>query len=199
MKLGLFGRTFDPLHYGHLLIAEQCLEQCSLAALWFLPAGDPPHKEGSNITPGKQRLEMLKFVTAAEPRFVVHDMELQREGTTYTVDTLRAVKELEPAADLFFIMGADSLNDLPTWKDPAAIAKLATIVVVNRGTEPMFRPAEIVNLVGSEIAKRVQPVTMPGVDFSSSDIRNRIANNRSVRYMTPRSIEAYIEEHQLYK
>ena len=199
MKLGLFGGTFDPVHYGHLLIAAQCLEQCQLDALWFLPAGDPPHKEESHITPGKQRVDMLRFVTADEPRFIINEMELEREGITYTVDTLQAIKQLEPAAELFFIMGADSLKDLPTWKDPEIIASLATIVVVNRGTEPTFSPEQITELVGAEIAKNVQSVSMPGVDFASSDIRQRIAQGHSVRYMIPRSVEAYITEHELYK
>ncbi len=198
MRLGLFGGTFDPVHYGHLLLAEQCKEQCKLNEIHFIPAGDPPHKEKGIMTAGKKRVEMLEFATACAPSFHVNKIELEREGTTYTVDTLQAIQAEQPGAELFFLMGADSLDDLPTWKNPEEIAQFATIVAVNRGGESLPTLTGITNALGEEIAASIQFVTIPSVSFSSSDIRQRIAEDRSIRYMVPRAVEAYIWEQRLY-
>ncbi len=198
MRLGLLGGTFDPIHYGHLLLAAQCKEQCKLKEVCFIPSGDPPHKEKTKITAAKKRVEMLEFATACDPSFTISQIELNREGTTYTVDTLRAIQTERPDAELFFLMGADSLDDLPTWKEPKEIVKLATIVAVNRGDDPLPTIDNITAALGEEVASRIQFVTIPGVEFSSSDIRQRIAEDRCIRYMVPRAIEAYIWEQRLY-
>jgi nicotinate-nucleotide adenylyltransferase len=137
MRLGLFGGTFDPVHYGHLVLAEQCREQCALDEVWFLPAGSPPHKADAAITDGKHRAEMLELATAGMPRFRVNRMELSRAGKTYTVDTLTQLHTEDAGRELFFLIGADSLGDLPTWRQPQRISELATIVAVNRGERPL--------------------------------------------------------------
>lgn len=205
MRLGLFGGTFDPIHFGHLLLAEQCREQCGLDEIWFLPAGAPPHKQDTVISAGRIRAEMLELAIAGHRAFAVNCMELDRAGTTFTVETLQHLHEENPSRKLFFIVGADSLEDLPTWREPRQIARLATIVAVNRGVSPSAENAQHAQLdavrkaLGQAVADRIQFVTMPGIGLSATDIRQRVRQGRSIRYMTPRSVEQYIVEHRLYQ
>lgn len=205
MRLGLFGGTFDPVHFGHLLLAEQCREQCALDEVWFLPSNRPPHKDDRTITPGKARVEMLEFALAGHPTLTVNRMELDRQGTTYTVDTLEELVAEDAARELFFLIGADSLDDLPTWREPQRIAELATIVAVNRGGPNSVRCPPLPSLdavdakLGGQVASRIQSATMPGIDLSSTDIRRRVREGKSIRYMTPRAVEVYVQEHGLYR
>jgi nicotinate-nucleotide adenylyltransferase len=199
MRLGLFGGTFDPVHFGHLLLAERCREECQLDQVWFVPAGNPPHKQGEPVSPGTQRAEMLEFAIAGHPQFHVNRMELNRAGRSFTIDTLREVKSEDPQRELFFLIGADSLQDLPIWRDPAGIAELATIVAVNRGGRPMPDLQPLRNALGVEVVNRVQLITMPGIDLSSTDIRDRVRQGKSIRFMTPRACEVYIEQNGLYR
>lgn len=201
MRLGLFGGTFDPVHYGHLLLAEQCREQCQLDEVWFLPSGSPPHKQDATITVAKQRVEMLELATAGHLGFRVNDIELKRSGPTYTVDTLRALtaESDQPGRELFFLIGADSLDELVTWREPEEIAKLATIAAVNRGGEPLPESDIVRERLGPDIAAGIQTVEIPGTDISSTDIRRRVANGRSIRYMVPRAVEEFIIQHGLYR
>jgi nicotinate-nucleotide adenylyltransferase len=197
-RIGLFGGTFDPIHSGHLLLAEQCREQCRLDEVWFLPTGDPPHKRQAAITPGKSRAEMLELAVAGHPQFRVNRMELQRQGTTFTVDTLEVLHSEDPSRELCFLIGADSLAELTTWRSPARIAELATIVAVNRGDRPLPDVAPLAERLGKEFMSRLVFVTMPGIELSSTDIRRRVRAGQSIRYMTPRAVEMYIVEHRLY-
>jgi nicotinate-nucleotide adenylyltransferase len=199
MRLGVFGGTFDPVHVGHLVLAEQCREQCELDQMWFIPSGQPPHKRQAPLTTGRMRAEMLEFAIAGHPGFIVSGIELDRAGPTYTVETLEQLHEEDAARELFFLMGADSLADLAGWREPERIAELATIVAVNRGDRPLPDPAALVHLVGERIAGRVQFVTMPGIDLSASDLRRRVREGRSLRYLVPRPVEIYIHEHRLYR
>ena len=199
MRLGLLGGTFDPVHLGHLLMAEQAREQCRLDQVWLLPAGQPPHKTGAAISTGKQRAEMLEFATAGHPDLVVNRMEFSREGKTYTVDTLEQLKQDRPQDELFFIIGADSLDDLADWREPERIVEYAVVVAVNRGDRPLPAKGELAQRLGSAIASRVELVAMPGIDLSSTDIRRRVREGKSIRYMVPRAVEVYIEEHGLYR
>ncbi|MEO1997039.1 MAG: nicotinate-nucleotide adenylyltransferase, partial [Planctomycetaceae bacterium] len=160
MKLGLLGGTFDPIHLGHLILAENCLEACQLDALWFLPTGIPPHKDVSQLTPGRDRVEMLQLATAGHPHFSVHTLELDREGVAYTVDTLEEIHRDHPQAELLFLIGADSLSDLPNWRMPQRIAELAQLVAVNRGSGQ--RPPIPEKLDGC-VAARIQHVTVAGI------------------------------------
>lgn len=198
MKIGIFGGTFDPIHCGHLLLAEQCREQCGLDEVRFMVAGNPPHKTSSNITDGKLRAEMLEFAAAGIPAFVVDRMELNRQTLTYTVDTLRELSE-DGSLDLHFIMGADSLEDLPNWREPAAILELATVIAVNRGDRPMPSLDKLRGALGEIVDKRIRIVTMPGIDLSATDIRRRVHEGLSIRFQVPRSVEMYIEEHGIYR
>lgn len=199
MRLGIFGGTFDPVHFGHLILAEQCREQCQLDQIWFLPSGSPPHKDDLGITSGTHRAEMLEFAVAGQPEFLVDRRELKREGTTYTVDTLESLTAEDADRELFFLIGGDSLNDLPTWREPQKIAQLATIVAVNRGDRPLQDLETVRKQLGDAVADRIVLATMPGIDLSSTDIRQRVREGKSVRYMVPRAVEAYIAEHELYR
>ncbi len=199
MRLGLFGGTFDPIHLGHLILAERCREECRLDQVWFIPAGNPPHKQNEAISPGIQRAEMLEFAVAGHPQFSVNRIELNRTGRTFTVDTLRSIRAEDPTRDLFFLIGADSLSDLPLWRDPAGIAALATIVAVNRGDRPLPDLEALRGKLGDAVLERVQIVIMPAIDLSSTDIRRRVREGRSIRFMVPRACEVYIEQHGLYR
>ena len=198
MRLGIFGGTFDPVHYGHLLAAEQCREQCRLDEIWFVPAAVPPHKTGVEISPGKARAEMLELAVAGLPQYRVSRMELEREGPSYTVDTLAGLRRDDPSRELILILGADSLADFPTWREPSRIAELATILAVNRGrVTPDVNAAA--QQLGREFRARVQVVEMPAVDLASTDIRRRVREGRSIQFMTPRAVDMYLRQHDLYR
>lgn len=198
MRLGVFGGTFDPVHYGHLLLAEQCLEQCRLDQVWFIPAGIPPHKVARTIAPGKARGEMLDLAVAGHDRFRVDRRELDRQNPCYTVETLAELQAEDPSRELFFLLGADSLADFPAWREPRQIVELARLAVVNRGEAPLPDLAPLRAILGGALESRVEFVTVPGIDISSTDLRRRIRETRSIRYMTPRAVECYIQTHGLY-
>jgi nicotinate-nucleotide adenylyltransferase len=195
MRLGLFGGTFDPIHLGHLILAEQCREACELDRVWFVVAGEPPHKRGDR-TPLAHRLEMARIAIAGHPQFEVSELEANRPGPHYSVETLASVHAERPEDDLFFLIGADSLVDLPGWRDPAGIARLATIVVVNRPGIEEIDPTNLPEF-GPD-SKPLQIVTIPPIGIASNDLRRRLAEKRTVRYMVPRAVEAYIQAHDLY-
>jgi nicotinate-nucleotide adenylyltransferase len=201
MRLGIFGGSFDPVHYGHLLLAECCREQCRLDEVWFVPAAAPPHKQGRELAPAKARLEMLELATSGNEAFRVSSLEVDRGGVSFTVETLRAIAAEHPQAELFLLMGADSLRDLPTWREPVEILTRAIPVVVRRaGTaEPDFAPlAEMMSPARLREIRSSQ-VTMPLFEQSSTDLRERASEGRSLRYRTPRAIEKYIETQGLYR
>ncbi len=201
MRIGIFGGTFDPVHYGHLLLAETCREQCRLDQVWFLPASVPPHKQQWRLTSPGQRLDMLKLAVAGHESVIVSALEIERGGVSYTVDTLSAIHEQHAGAELFFLMGADSLQDLPTWRETGRICELAVPVVVRRrgAPEPDFNVvADVVPAARREQIRRYQ-VEMPVVEYSSTAIREFVAAGRSIRYQTPRAVEKYIETHGLYR
>jgi nicotinate-nucleotide adenylyltransferase len=199
MRLGIFGGTFDPVHYGHLLLAEQCLEQCRLDQVWFLPAGVPPHKLERTIATGRARAEMLELAIAGHDRFRIDRCELDRADPCYTFETLSALHADDPARELFFLLGADSLVDFPAWREPRRIVELARLAVVNRGEAPPPDLDPLRSVLGQGLESRIQIVTTPGVNISSSDIRRRVREAKSIRYMTPRAVECYIQMHGLYK
>lgn len=198
MRLGIFGGTFDPVHFGHLLLAEQCREQCALDEVWFLPAGLPPHKPARAVASGPARAEMLELAIAGHAQFRVDRREIKKTTPAWTVETLTELQAEDPARELYFLMGADSLHDFPTWREPARILELATLAVVNRGDAPPPDTEPVARLFGPSAIERIRLVTMPAVDLSASDIRQRIGAAESIRYMTPRAVECYIESHRPY-
>lgn len=201
MRIGIFGGSFDPVHYGHLILAEICRECCQLDEVRLVPAAIPPHKQGDDRAPNEQRLDMLNLAIGGNPAVVAWDAELQRGGVSYTVDTLQALRDERPDDELFFLMGADSLFDVPNWRKPEKICELATLAVVNR---PGSKPVDFQILSGVTSAARIQTfeqnqLEMPLVDISSSDIRARVAGGRTIRYQTPRAVEQYIATAGLYQ
>jgi len=198
MRIGLLGGTFDPVHYGHLLVAESCREQLQLDEVRFIPAAIPPHKLGEKITDGQARAEMLALAVAGCPEFVVDRRELRRVGPSFTVETLSELVAENPSAEWFLLMGADSLREFLTWKEPQKIAEMAILVACNRPGISLPAPSQIVAWVGPEIAERVVPVAIPGTDLSATDLRRRAAEGRSLRFRIPRAVEAYIAQHRLY-
>jgi nicotinate-nucleotide adenylyltransferase len=201
MRVGIFGGTFDPIHAGHLVLAEQCREQCQLDEVWFVPAAVPPHKLDAVISSAKARCEMIEFAIAGNPQFKLSRIELGREGTSYTVTTLEQLHAEEPARELFLLVGADSIRDLPTWRQPRRILELATVVAVNRGRDvlsPVETEKHLTDQLGHAAAARVQFIQMPGICISATEIRQRVASGRSIRYLAPRAVEMYIREQKLY-
>lgn len=196
MRLGMFGGTFDPIHLGHLVLAEQCREACGLDRVWFVVAGEPPHKRGDR-TAASHRLEMVRIATAGHRDFEASEIETDRPGPHYSAETVESVQRERPDDDLFFLLGADSLIDLPTWREPARIARLATIVVVNRPGIESADPSRAPDL--GRDARPFQFVTIPPIGIASNDLRRRLAEGRSVRYLVPPGVEAYIEAHRLYR
>ncbi len=201
MRRGIFGGTFDPVHYGHLLLAECCREQCELDEVWFLPAAVPPHKREAELAPAKNRVEMLELAIAGQQAFSVCRYEIDRGGVNYTFETLEHLHEEDPGRELFFLLGADMLRDLPHWREPQRILELALPAVVRRpgageldfaGLAPLASPERIEQIRGCQ-------VEMPEIGVSSTEIRRRVAAGLSIRYQTPRAVEKYIETQGLYR
>jgi nicotinate-nucleotide adenylyltransferase len=201
MRLGVFGGTFDPVHVGHLILAEQCREQGRLDLVLFVPAARPPHKEEGALTPFDKRVEMLKLAISGQPAFRALDLEKDRPGPSYTVETLTELKTKYAGADLLLIMGSDTLHDLPHWHQPASILNLAGLLVAPRPGWAMIAAADLRQALGLEATwpLNLQEVTVPVLDISSRDLRRRLAEGRSVRYLIPRAVEAYIEDKGLYR
>ncbi len=201
MRLGLYGGSFDPVHYGHLLLAECCREELNLDVVWLTPTATSPFKQGCASAPAKHRVEMLKLAVAGHEALHVSTVEIDRGGVSYTVDTLAELHAQYPEAELFFLMGADSFQDFPNWREPARICELAIPVAVAR---PDYPPVNYDLLQGLTTPERLEAirrcqVTMPLVDLSSTDLRRRVAAGKSIRYRTPRAVEKYIETHGLYR
>jgi nicotinate-nucleotide adenylyltransferase len=201
MRLGIFGGSFDPVHFGHLLLAECCREQCRLDAVWFLPAAVPPHKQDRAATPAAQRIEMLELAIAGNPAFSVCRHEADRGGVNYTVDTLEHIHAENPSGELFLLLGADMLGDLPNWRSPARVCELALPVAVCR---PGCKPIDYSGLKGVASAERIEEmlrhqVEMPETGASSTELRQRTELGKSIQYRTPRPVEMYIRAQGLYR
>jgi nicotinate-nucleotide adenylyltransferase len=201
MHIGVFGGTFDPVHFGHLIMAEQCREQAALDQVWFVPSARPPHKLERPLTPFAQRVEMLALALAGQSAFRVEEIEKDRPGPSYTADTLDDLSGRHPDNQWFLLVGSDTLSDLPTWHDPERVVARATLVVVARSNHEVL-PAELLrrNLSLPENSNlRLQLVQSPIIDISSSDLRARVASGRSLRYFLPRAVECYIQAKGLYQ
>ncbi len=200
-RVGLFGGTFDPVHIGHLILAEQCREQAALDEVWFLPAARPPHKLDHPPTPFTQRVEMLALAVAGNSHFRISEIENERSGPSYTVDTLEELTRRCPTHGWHFIVGADSVPELPRWHLPDRILELAQLLIVARPGATL--PPEVEageNLgVGDGAKGRFRVVRSPLVDVSSRDLRRRAAEGRSLRYLVPHAVEVFIRTHQLYE
>jgi nicotinate-nucleotide adenylyltransferase len=201
MRRGIFGGSFDPVHLGHLILADSCREAAGLDRIVFMPAAVPPHKRDRQLTSPQQRIEMLKLATGGNEHFELSTLELDRGGVSYTVDTLRQLRERHLDDELFLLLGADSLRDFPTWREPGEICELATLLVCRRGGLPPLDFGVLGDLVPAdrrEYFARCQ-IEMPLIEISSTDLRQRAADGRSLRYRVPRAVEEYIRQQGLYK
>jgi nicotinate-nucleotide adenylyltransferase len=201
MRLGIFGGSFDPVHYGHLLLAESAREQLALDEVWLIPAAVSPFKIGKVQALAKARLEMLELALAGSEHLRASSIEIDRGGVSYTVITLAAIAGQNAGAAIFLLMGADALRDLPSWRDPARICELATPAVVRRGGAPEPNFDGLAAIVSQQRLAEIKAaqVQMPLIDLSSTDLRARAAAGHSLRYRTPRAVEKYIETNQLYQ
>ncbi|MEZ6041751.1 MAG: nicotinate-nucleotide adenylyltransferase [Planctomycetaceae bacterium] len=199
MRMGILGGTFDPVHYGHLLMAESCREELRLDQIRFIPARQPPHKPGRLISPQSDRAEMLRLAISAYPEFTMDCREFDREGPSFTVDTLAELSIQFPEAQLYLIIGADSLQDLLTWRQPDRIAEIAQLVVCNRPGYALPDRRQAIQWTGPEIGNTVEFVRMPGTDVSATELRDRTSHHRSLRFLTPPAVEEYIRTNALYQ
>ncbi len=198
MNIGIFGGTFDPVHIGHLILAETVRDQFSLDEIWFIPAHIPPHKQELTISHPKDRIAMLEFAIAGHANFKINPLEIKRDGPSYTVDTLRELQSSHPADQFHLLIGADSLTDFPTWKSPHEIMTLAKIIAVNRGHDPADMES-VRHALGEQADERIQIIEMPLIGISSTELRYRCKTGLSIRFQTPRAVELYIQQHLLYR
>ena len=201
MRIGIFGGTFDPVHLGHLILAEQAREQGQLDEVWFVPAPRPPQKDGLAITRFDVRVEMLELAIAGNASFRVDPLEKDRTGPSYTVDTLVELHRRAPQHTYGLIVGGDALADLPLWRDPRGIVSRAELLVMARPGSPPVGEAALRQALSFSPAEelRMRVVEAPLIDIASRDIRRRIATGRSVRYLLPRAIEVFVGERRLYR
>jgi len=190
-RLGVMGGTFDPIHHGHLVAASEVQVRFDLDEVAFVPSGQPWQKEGREVSPAEHRYLMAVIATASNPRFWVSRVDIDRPGPTFTIDTLRDLRAQRPGADLFFITGADALEQILSWKEAAELFDLARFVGVTR---PGYE------LSDAHLPQdAVQLVEVPAMTISSSDCRERVAAGRPVWYLVPDGVVQYIAKHRLYR
>ncbi|MBE2217794.1 MAG: nicotinate-nucleotide adenylyltransferase [Ignavibacteria bacterium] len=195
-RIGIFGGTFDPIHTGHLIMAENVKEQVHLDTVLFVPTGTPPLKDNADVSPAKIRAEMVRLAISDNSNFGISEVEMNSppEEKSYTVNTLLKLREEYSAEQVKFylIIGMDQLIDLHKWKDPGKLFMLSEVVVINR-------PGYLIQQVENDYGRQCIYVPAPNIDISSTDIRFRIQEKRSIRYLVPRAVEEYILDNQLYK
>lgn len=195
-RIGVFGGTFDPIHIGHLTLAEAIGQALDLGRVVFYPAGNPPHKPGKPLSDAGDRYRMVQLAIEGNERFAISDLDLRRETPSYTVDLLRDISAQHPCATLEFIIGADSLRDFPTWHQPEGILRWCRIAVGARpGVE--IDPETVIARVPA-LADRLDIIETPRLDISATEIREQAAARHSIRYLTPDPVWRFIETCGLY-
>ena len=195
--IGLFGGTFDPPHIGHLILSAEADAQLGLDRLFWVLTPDPPHKQGQPITSLEHRLAMVRLAISNNPRFELSTVEIDRPGPHYALDTVQIIAKIYPSADLVYIMGGDSLSDLPSWHRPVDfVATLKVVAVLRRLGDSIDLTALEKTIPG--LSDKVQFIKAPLLDIAAHEIRNRIAANRPFRYYLPPAVYDYILEHELY-
>ena len=200
MKIGIMGGTFNPIHNGHLIIAEQARQEYQLDLVLFIPAGVPPHKRQDSILQSSLRCEMVQCAIQSNPNFKLDTREVDSQEISYTYLTLGSLSEQYPDAKLYFIMGEDSIYAVSSWRRPQDIFTLATILVATRNdSSNISRMESQICKITKQYSCSLELIHSPSVMISSSDIRSRVANNQSIRYLVPDSVAQYINDHDLYK
>lgn len=198
-KIGIMGGTFNPIHFGHLILAEQAMEVYDLDEVLFIPSGNPYMKDTEPIADRTARGHMTELAIKGNPHFRMSSLELDREGPTYTYETLNALKEGNPDCTYYFILGADSLLTMETWKNPKEIFKNCVVIASVRGTGTEDKIEKIATHLIYEYQADVHILPARFIDLSSTEIRQRIAHGKSVRYMLPEKVREYIYENGLYQ
>jgi nicotinate-nucleotide adenylyltransferase len=200
MRIGIFGGTFDPIHLGHLVLAEQCRDRARLEQVWFMPSAHPPHKAGRDVTRFEQRCEMVELAIAGHPTFRVERLEKELPAPSYTAETLAELHRRFPADEFVLLMGSDQLPDLPNWYQPKRVIEQAGMVVVPRPGVPVWTAEKLAGTLGVGVSSvRLTAVDCPLIEIASREIRRFIADERSVRYLIPRAVEEYIRDRRLYR
>lgn len=196
MRIGVLGGTFDPIHYGHLAIAEEARAALGLDRVLLVPAAQQPFKLGSTVTPAGQRLEMVRLACLGNPAFEASPVELERPGPSYTATTLEELRA-RLGGELFFIIGGDAVRDMPRWRRAADLPVLAQIVIVQRP----FVTLDVERLVNElpPLRGRYTLLDGPSIEISSTELRARVATGRPIRYLVPDPVATYIAEHHLYR
>ncbi len=201
MRIGIFGGSFDPVHIGHLWIAEAALESLQLDEIRWIPAATSPLKPGGPIASNEDRLQMVRLAVSGCQKHVVDDREIARGDVSYTVDTLEQIAAEHTDAELFLIIGSDSLASFPHWRKPERVLELATLAVVRRGGKPEIDWTVLAGLADPEriAAFADHVVSMPVIELSSTGLRRRISKGQSIRFQVPRAVEAFIDVQKLYQ
>ena len=198
-KIGIMGGTFDPIHNGHLILAEHARVEMGLEKILFIPAWDPPHKGDRKITPSIHRYNMTLLALGLNPYFFISPIEIKREGRSYTIDTISQLKAEYKSSELYFILGSDSLMEIHKWKDYEKLLKSCNFIVAKRkGLEDEKlnnRAVELINSYNSNIIILESPI----IEISSTEIRRRVRKNKSIKYLVPELVERYIEKNRLYR
>jgi nicotinate-nucleotide adenylyltransferase len=195
--VGIMGGTFDPIHFGHLVAAEEARRCFRLARVIFIPNGRPPHKKEYGVSPAQTRCDMLVLATASNPAFEVSRIEVDRPGPSYAVDTVGEIKrQVGDDTPLYFITGADAIVELTTWHEPARLAEMCEFIAVMR---PGYDLQRLERALRPDFMARTRLLQIPGVDISSTEIRRRAGSGESLRYLTPEAVVRYIESRRLYR
>ncbi|MBM3979617.1 MAG: nicotinate (nicotinamide) nucleotide adenylyltransferase [Planctomycetes bacterium] len=198
MRIGIFGGTFDPVHVGHLILAEQCRAQGKLDEVWFVPSAHPPHKD-KGVTRFEQRCEMLELATAGHAGFRIDRIEKELPEPSYTARTLAELHARHPGNEFFLLLGSDCLPDLPGWYEPRQVIARAGLLVVPRPGVMLWTAERLAAALGvPEADVRMKFVACPPIDLASRELRRSVADGMSVRYMVPRAVEEYVRERKLY-
>ncbi len=199
-KIGILGGTFDPIHKGHLMLAEYAFRQFDLDEVRFIPAGNPPHKqERRDGATARQRLEMVRLAVGEDPRFPVDPMEIDREGPSYTKDTLLSLRAQEPGSAFYFIIGADSMISLETWREPETICKNCTLIVAARSETDQKKLNQSMKKAKTVYGTDIRLLDFPGFAVSSSTVRSYCRESRSIQEFVPEAVVDYIDTNGLYR
>lgn len=199
LKTGVFGGTFDPVHIGHLAVAERVRSDLSLDRVILVPTNKSPFKLGQVTSSGEHRLNMLRLATRDNPHFTASDIELRRGGTSYTVDTLEALNNLYPNDEFYFIMGMDSFLELNGWKGVGRLVELSQLVVVTRPGYELPQEQRKLLALPAEVWRRTHFLEVPGLDIAATEIRDRVNKGQSVRYLLVPEVEIYVHENGIYR
>lgn len=198
-KIGIMGGTFDPIHVGHLILGEKAHEQLGLDKVWFMPSGNPPHKRNrEGRASDEQRVEMVKRAISGNPHFALSLIEMNENGYTYTYRTLETLKQQNPDTDYYFIIGADSLYNFATWKEPARICGACTIVAASRNHIPAHSLDQQMTYLSQQYKGCFIRLDTMNIDVSSQDLRRWLKEGRSLRYYVPDDVIAYIRNNHIY-